>query len=258
MMNMLFNILTHKHMLRSMVIKDLKNKYVDSKLGIIWAVLNPILTMLAINFVFTKVMRTEIKYYPLMVLSVFLPWIFFASSICESATSIKRNSGMLGQFILPRDIIPVSVVLSNFTVFLIGLAIMMPVFIIFNLGILKYLFLVPLIMFLHLIFVLGVSLLFSVVNIYFTDLSHLLNIGLMFLFWMTPIFYPVEMIPKDYQWIIFINPGACYVIIYRSLLYYGSPGSMCIWLLAAGFALISLIAGYTLFTRKESDILKHV
>lgn len=257
-MNRLLKTITHRHTLKNIVIKELKDKYVDSRLGIVWAVLNPILTMLAINFVFTKVMKTDIRYYPLMVLSVFLPWIFFAGSVCEATTSIKRNSGILGQFTIPRDIIPVSVVLSNFVVFLIGLVIVIPVFIIFNPEILRYLFLLPLIIFLHLIFVLGISILFSAVNVYFTDLSHLLNIGFMFLFWMTPIFYPLDMIPKDYQWIIFVNPGACYVIIYRSLLYYGSAGRACMWFLAAGFALASLAAGYTVFAKKESDILKRV
>ena len=257
MKNRLLNIILYRHILKGLIAKDLKDKYVNSRLGIIWAVVNPVLTMLAISFVFTKVMKTDIRHYPLMVLSVFLPWIFFNSSISESTTSIKRNFGMLSQFIFPRDIIPVSVVLSNFTVFLIGFTIMMPVFITFNIEILRYLFLVPLIMFLHLIFILGISILFSVVNIYFTDLSQLLNIGLMFLFWMTPIFYPVAMIPKDYQWIIFVNPGACYVVIYRALLYDGSAGTMCMWLLAASFALISLMAGYVVFTKKESDMLKH-
>jgi ABC-type polysaccharide/polyol phosphate export permease len=252
------NVLTHRHILRSMVVKDLKDKYVDSVLGIIWALINPVLTILAISFVFTKVLKTDISHYPLMVLSGLLPWIFFVGSICESATSMKKNTGMLSQFVFPRDMIPASVVLSNFTIFLLGLAIMLPVFIAFNVTIVKYLFLVPLIMFLHLVFTLGTSILFSVAGIYFKDLPHLLNIVLMFLFWMTPIFYPMEMIPENYRWIVSFNPGACYVIIYRSLLYDGSTGRLYMWCLSAGFALVSLIAGYLLFAKKGSDILKHI
>ena len=93
-----YSTIRHRHVLKGMVIKDLKDKYVDSKLGVIWAFINPILTILAITFVFTKVIRTDIRHYPLMVLSVFLPWVFFSSSISESTTSIKRNAGMLGQF----------------------------------------------------------------------------------------------------------------------------------------------------------------
>jgi ABC-type polysaccharide/polyol phosphate export permease len=113
-------------------------------------------------------------------------------------------------------------------------------------------------MFLHFTFTLGVSILFSIINVYFKDLSYLLNTGVMFLFWMTPIFYPLEMIPKSYHWILFANPGTCYVIIYRSLLYYGSTGGIYMWLSAGAFALISIIIGYPLFIKKEADILKYI
>jgi lipopolysaccharide transport system permease protein len=258
MISIFYSAIGYRHAIKSMVIKDLKDKYVDSRLGALWAVINPILTILAVNFVFTKIMKTDIRYYPVMVLSALLPWIFFSNSISEAATSMRKNSGMLGQFTIPRDLIPLSVVLSNLTVFLLGFFIMMPLFIIVNAGIARYLFLIPLLIFLHMIFTLGVSVLFSVVNIYFKDLSQLLNIGLMFLFWMTPIFYPIGMIPEDYQWIIFANPGACYIVIYRSLLYEGSAGSPHMWFAATAFALIALIAGYSIFVKKEQDILKNI
>lgn len=251
-------IIAQGQIVKSMVVKNLKDKYVGSTLGILWAIINPVLIMFAVTFVFTQIMKTEIKHFPLFILSALLPWFFFINSICESATSMKQNVNMLSQFIIPREIIPLSIALANFVNFLFGFIVMLPVFIIFNPEIIKYLFLLPLIMFLHFSFTLGVSILFSIINVYFKDLPHLLNIGVMFLFWMTPIFYPLEIVPQSYRWIIIANPAAYYVLIYRALLYYASGGEIYMWLLSAGFAFISIITGYILFVKKEAGILKYI
>jgi len=251
-------IIAQRQIIESMTVKNLKDKYIGSTLGISWAIINPILIMFAITFVFTQIMKTGIKNFPLLVLNALLPWFFFINSICESTTSMKQNIGVLSQYNIPREIIPISIVLANFINFLFGFIVMIPIFIIFNMEIIKYLLLLPLIMFLHLIFTLGISILFSIVNVYFKDLSQLLGIGTMFLFWMTPIFYPLEIIPQHYRWIIIANPAACYVIIYRSLLYYASSGNIYMWILAVSFALISIISGYSFFIKKETDILKYI
>lgn len=251
-------IIRQRHIIKSMAIKNLKDKYVGSMLGISWAIINPVLITLVVTFVFAHIMKSEIRHFPLFVLSVLLPWFFFINSICESTNSIRQNLDILNQFVMPKEIIPISVVLANFINFLLGFIIMMPIFIIFNIEITKYLFLIPLIMFLHFIFTLGIAMLFSIVNVYFRDLSQLLNVGVMFLFWATPIFYPLEMLPQNSRWIIIINPATCYVVIYRALLYHASGDGIYMWLLAIGFALISIIGGYTLFIGKEDDILKHI
>ena len=251
-------IIAQRQIIKSMAIKNLKGKYVGSALGISWAIINPVLIMFVVSFVFTMIMKTEIKHFPLLVLSGLLPWFFFISSICESTTSMQQNIDVLSQFIISREIIPISIVLANFVNFLFGLIVIMPIFIIFNTEIIRYLLLLPLIMFLHFSFTLGISILFSIVNVYFRDLSQLLNVGVMFLFWMTPIFYALEMIPQSYRWILLANPGTCYVVIYRSLLYRASGGGIYMWLLAVGFALISIMGGYSLFIKKEADILKYI
>lgn len=256
--NRFANIIAKRQIIRSMVIKNLEDKYVGSTLGISWAIINPVLIMFAVAFVFTQIMKTEIKYFSLFVLSALLPWFFFVNSMCESANSIRQHINMLSQFIIPREIIPISIALANFINFLFGFMVMLPIFVIFNTETIKYLFLLPLIMFLHLSFTLGISMLVSIINVYFKDLSHLLNTGVMFLFWMTPIFYPPEIIPQSYRWIIIANPAACYILIYRALLYNASSGEIYMWLLSFGFALISIISGYILFIKKEAGILKYI
>lgn len=247
-----------RHTLWDMAISQLKAKYAGSILGISWAIITPFLIMLVVNIVFTQMMKTEIKNYPLFLLSALLPWFFFINSISEATTSMEKNSNILSQFTITREIIPISVVLTNFINFLFGFIVILPILIIFKIEIVKYILILPLIMFLHFIFTLGISILFSIINVYFKDLSQLLNVGIMFLFWATPIFYPLEIIPLNYRWIILANPATSYIVIYRSLLYYASFGERFMWLLAVGFAFVSLIIGYTLFIKNERDILKYV
>lgn len=253
-----WKVIEQRHIVRSMVIKNLKDKYVGSFLGIFWAVINPILIMVVITFVFTKIVNSGIKNFPLFVLSGLLPWFFFINSISESVDSIKQNADILKQFIIPREIIPISVVIANFVNFLLGFVVILPIFILFNREISRYLCFLPLIAILHFSFTLGLSMLFSIVNIYIKDLSQLLNVGIMFWFWVTPVFYSLEMVPDNYRWIILINPATCFIVIYRKIIYYGVFCTAYMWLSAFVLALISIVIGYSLFIKKESEILKRI
>lgn len=251
-------IIEQRQIIKSLTVKNLKSKYIGSALGISWAIINPILITLAVAFIFTQVMKSEIKHYPIFVLSGLLPWFFFVNSICEATTSLNQNLDILNRFVIPKEIIPISVVLANFINFLIGFVIMLPVFIVLNTGILKYLLLLPLITLLLFIFTLGVSMLFSIINVYFRDLSQLLNIGVMFLFWLTPVFYSLEIIPQKYHLFILVNPATSYVIIYQSLLYRWSLGNLYMWLFCFFFALVSLACGFILYLKKENEILRYI
>jgi len=259
LINRVKKIISEKQIIKSMTMKNLEERYVGSALGILWAIINPLLIMFAIAFVFNNIMKTEMKNTPLFMLSALLPWFFFANSISEATTSMRSNIGVLSQFVMARETVPLSITFANFINFLFGFIVILPLFIIFNITVVKYLPLLLILMALHFIFTLGICLLFSIVNVYFRDLSQLLNVGLMFFFWVTPVFYSLEMIPEAYRNIIIIaNPMACYAILYRSLLYYGTTGEAYIWLLAAMFALISVISGYILFAKKETEILKYL
>ena len=252
------NIYSYRHTLWSMSVSQLRAKYAGSILGISWAVFTPLLISVAVNFVFTQVMKTEIKAFSLFVLSALLPWFLFSGALSESATTMKQNVGLLKQFTIPKAIIPVSMVVSNFVNFLFGFIVILPVFIICNITIIKYLGLLPLVMLAQLIFIMGVCLFFSALGVYFQDLSQILDILLMMLFWLTPVFYSTQSIPLKWQWLILLNPVTCYIDIYRSLLYGGSHGNLWVWVLCFIFALVSILFGFIFFMWKESEILKYI
>jgi len=241
-----------------MVVLQLKAKYAGARLGILWAVITPIVLAIAINFVFTIVFKVVVQNYTLFVLAGIIPWIFFSSSSMEATNSFINNSSILKQGIFPREIIPIASVISNLLNFFIGFIFLLPVFIIANIqiiGLLPYLVLVVVLQF---IFILGLGLLFSCTNVFIRDLNYLLPFAFMIWFWITPIFYSLEMIDFPYRWICLINPMTYFVISYQSILFDAKVPSASTQLIAVLFSIVSLLTGYLFFLKKEALLLKRV
>lgn len=251
-------IYSHRHTLKDMVIKELKAKYSNSILGISWAIVNPLLIMLVISFVFTVVFKVEMKNFPLFILSGILPWMFFSAAISESVFSIINQAQMLRQFNIPKEILPLSSIFANFLNFLLGWIIILPVFLFFKP---KAIILLPALVFIvitHLIFIAGLGVALSVLNVRFRDIGHLLGVILMFWLWVTPVFYSIDMIPLFFRKIYAFNPMTCYIISYRNILFEGIIPQFHIFAQMLFWAGISLIFGEFLFIRLESSIIKRI
>lgn len=252
------NIYIYRQTLWNMAVKQLKVKYAGSILGISWAILNPLLIMSAIAFVFTAILKIEIKNFPLFALSGILPWFFFSSALTEATPSFLSQQNILHQFNLPREIIPLAAVLSNFLNFLIGWVIILPIFLFFNPKIILLSHFFIIILLLTLFFVSGLSLVLSVANIFFRDINQLLGVFLMFWFWITPVFYSTDMVPLRFSWVCSFNPVAHYIVFYRQVLFEGnSPGFRAV-ITVFFWALISLISGFMIFSRLETKLLKRI
>ncbi|MBN1914020.1 MAG: ABC transporter permease [Candidatus Omnitrophica bacterium] len=251
-------IYSYRHTLWDMAVKQLKAKYIGSILGIFWAVINPLLMMSAISFVFTAVFKIQIKNFPLFALAGIFPWMFFSSALSEATFSILGQQSILRQFNLPREIIPLSSILANFFNFLIGWIIIYPLFLFFNPKIIVMLPLLIIALLLNFFFVCGLGLLFSVLNVFWRDIGQLLGILLIFWFWVTPIFYSLDMIPLKFRWVCNFNPLTAYIVYYREVIFTGSPPSLSMFLAIFFWALVSLIIGLSVFSSLESKLLKEV
>jgi lipopolysaccharide transport system permease protein len=242
----------------SMAVKQLKAKYAGSVLGIFWVLINPVLMMLAITFVFTVVLKTEIENFALFALSGILPWMFFSGALSEATPSLTAQKSILHQFSLPKEIIPLSIALSYLMNFTISWVIVYPVFLLHNFGIITMAVLLPVIFILTYIFTSGMSLLFSVVNVIFRDLEHLIGTLLMFWFWVTPIFYSIEMIPSKFQWIFNLNPMSSFIIFYRDIIFYSRVPELTTFLGVIIWAFSSLCVGLFVSIWLESRALKRI
>ncbi|MFH1790402.1 MAG: ABC transporter permease [Candidatus Omnitrophota bacterium] len=241
-----------------MALLQFKGRYAGSKLGIWWAIIIPLILAAAIGFIFTEVMNTDVPFFTVFALAGIIPWFFFANGITDATASFGEKSAILKQGIFPREIIPLSSVLCDFTSFLIGFLCLLPVFLVFKFGILRQTAYAVFLIMAQLFFVAGSGMIFSTINVFIKDSRHFLSGILMIWFWVTPVFYSTEMIPPAYRWICLINPVSCYVEAYRKILYYACPLSL---YEIAGITLISaaaFLAGYAVYLRNESELLKRI
>lgn len=246
----------YRHTLWDMSVKQLKAKYSSSILGISWAIINPFLIMLAITFVFNIIFKIEIEKFPLFVLSGIFPWLFFSNAISEATFSILNQQNILRQFNLPREILPLSSILTNFLNFLIGWVIIYPLFFLFQPSMILLLPLFTIVLLLNLLFVCGLGLMLSILNVFFRDIGHLLGVLLMFWFWVTPVFYSVDMIPTRFRWVCCFNPMTPYIVYYREVVFRGTLPNFPTFIGVFLWAVFSLSLGLLVFSRLESKVLK--
>jgi ABC-2 type transport system permease protein len=244
--------------LKNLVLRNLKIRYKGSVLGFAWGFLNPFLSMLVLYVVFSQIVRIQIQQYPLFLLTGLFPWVSFSNSLTEATRSIIDNANLVKKIYFPRDILPISYVLSNFINLLFGLMVLLFVLVIFRAPSLRFLYFLPIIIIIHLIFTVGLALLVSCGNVYIRDISHILNVALMFWFYLTPVFYPVSMVPPKFHTVYMLNPMVSIISMYRNILFEGNlPSGMNIIIMLL-VAMGMLVFGLFVFKRYASSFAKEV
>ena len=202
-----------------MTAKELKVRYKSSFLGYIWSVANPLLFAMIYYFIFKVIMRVNIPDYTLFIITALFPWQWFSSSLSNSLFSFLSNAKIIKKTIFPRSVIPLSNVIMEGIHFLCTLPVIMVFMLIYH----RqpdwiWLWGVPLLMNAQIILSFGFSLLFSSINLFFRDMERFVTLGLMLMFYCTPILYASDMIPERFQWVINYNPVSELILSWRNLL----------------------------------------
>lgn len=231
--------------------KELRARYKNTVFGFIWLVANPLLQMLVIGFVFTFVMKETSPYYYYYLFIGLLVWNFFSTSLSKAAPSIVFERSLIKKSIFPREIIPLSIVLSNFIHLLIAfLLLLVPILLLGTFSFLR----IPHLLFAFVslsVFTIGMCLLVSAMNVRFRDVNFFVQAGLILWFYATPIIYSFSLIPRELLWLWRFNPLTSVLqLLQYALLDYPPPGYA---MLASNFtaAIIMLLLGIYIF-RKES------
>ncbi|MEG6567636.1 ABC transporter permease [Thermoanaerobacterium saccharolyticum] len=220
-MTTLRELYEYREMLFSMVKKDLRTRYRGSFLGFLWTFINPLLQLVVYSIVFSTIMRMNIYNFAMFLFVALLPWIFFSTSITQSATIVMANSNLVKKIYFPRIILPISVALTGFINMLFGFIIVFIVLIIFKIHLSLSIVLLPIVMINEFLFVMGLNIIFSALNVFFRDLEHILGIVTMAWFYLTPIVFPINLVPERYFKLFFLNPMTSIILPYRDILYYG-------------------------------------
>ncbi|MCJ7472754.1 MAG: ABC transporter permease [Actinobacteria bacterium] len=238
--------------------KELKVKYRGSALGFFWSLLNPILTMLVYSFVFSIVLRGGVKEFAIFLICALLPFNFLQNSVNQGSGSIISNSNLVNKIYFPREILPLSIVFSNLINFFLELVALFVVLAFMGYKFYLFLYILPVLIFIQIFLVVGMTLLVSALNVFFRDLQHLISIVMMVWFFGTPIIYPLSMVPERFQpYIKFINPMTIYSAYYRNIFYYtkypdgaGFPSAL-ETMTAVGITFLIFFIGYFVFKKLE-------
>jgi lipopolysaccharide transport system permease protein len=244
-------IFKYKELISNLVVRDLKVRYKRSILGIFWALLEPLILMLLFTVVFSILLRIQIEKYPVFVLCGILPWSFFSTSLNYSTGSIAENASLIKKIYFPREIIPLTVIFSRLVNFLVSLFFLFIFLIAFKIKLTYCLAYLPLIVSVQLIFILGLSLFFSSLNTFYHDVGFILQFILFGWFYITPIFYPVTMVPVRYLFLYLLNPMATIVHSYRNILFYGKPPDFDYLLISLTISFFCFLIGIYVFRRTE-------
>lgn len=239
-------------------VRQFKLGFAGLKFGLWWAFITPALLALSINFVFTQVLKMNMPNYTLFVISGIMPWFFLINSLQEASVCFSANLPILKQSVFPREFIPISVVIANLANFLLGFILFVPFFLMVKPAVLKVLIFIPLVVLSQGLFVLGMGLFLSSLNIFFRDLSRVLSIGFMVWFWVTPVFYSLDMLDTHYRWLCIINPATHYIIVYQNILFNGKLPPLAFLFSAPILSVISLTGGLYFFIKKEPSMLKKI
>ena len=214
----------YRELLSVLTMRDIKVRYKQTVLGAAWAVIRPFLTMVIFSVVFGQLakMPSDGYPYPVFVYAALLPWTFFAGAISTSGQSLIGSSNLVSKVYFPRLIIPLSSVGAGLIDLLISTGILLLLMLWYGVGWTWHLLAVPLLLLAVVFAALGVGTLLSALTVSYRDFTHLTPFLVQIWMYVTPVIFPVTLVPERWQWLLYLNPMTGLVEGFRSA-FLGKP-----------------------------------
>ena len=214
----------YRELLSVLTMRDIKVRYKQTVLGAGWAIIRPVLTMVIFSVVFGQLakMPSDGYPYPVFVYAALLPWTFFAAAISTSGQSLIGSSNLVSKVYFPRLIIPLSSVGAGLIDLLISTGILLLLMFWYGVGWTWHLLAVPLLLMAVVFAALGVGTLLSALTVSYRDFTHLTPFLVQIWMYVTPVIFPVTLVPERWQWLLYLNPMTGLVEGFRSA-FLGKP-----------------------------------
>lgn len=280
MLELVRSLKKNRRLLTDLVGRDLRARYVGSSMGFFWSVVFPLLNLAVYMFVFGFVLTSRWRpeqstaEVALLMLSGIVVWQSFAETISRTTNTLVENQNLIQKVVFPSEVLPVYLVSSSLINMLIGLAITLLAVAWFawisppppvevpegvtalahprTLGFSYTLVCLPLLVVLQAVFTLGYGYFLATLNLFVRDVYHLIGVGITVWMFMTPIFYPPELVVKaGFEWVLWVNPMYWLIDSYRLVVVYGQWPKPPVLAAFASVALVLFALGSTFFLRQK-------
>lgn len=245
---------SRRDLLWHMTVRHLRGQYKQSILGYAWAVVNPLSQMVIMSFVFATIMRFGSDGETPFALFLFvglLPWIFFSQALSAATDSVIGASSLVTKVYFPREVLPTAAVFTKIVDLGFGLMILAGIMLYYGHPPESTSVWLPVLFFIHLLFTLGLSYPLAALNLFFHDVRFLVGVTLTLWFYLTPVIYPLSIVPDKYAFIYDLNPNALFIDAYRRVILYGQIPSLEKTLVGLGVSVLTFLVGYYLFKKME-------
>lgn len=252
------NFLQYRFLLSELVKKGIKLKYRRSYLGIVWSMLEPLLTMIVLTIVFGTLYGNTDRTFPVYILTGRLLYSFFSQATKAALKSIRQNSAMIKKVYVPKYIYPLSSVLYNYVIFLISLIVLAIVAVVQGIQPTIYMLQIPIALILVLLLSYGCGMILATIGVFFRDMEYLWSVALMIIMYTCAIFYyPSRLLKSGFAWILKFNPLYCIISIFRSAMF-GEMMNMHYFAYALIFSLVAIVVGMICFKKKQDDFILYI
>lgn len=247
-----------RFLLFELIKKGIKLKYRRSILGILWSLLEPILTTIVLTIVFGTLFGNDSPTFPLYILCGRLVYSMFSKGTKAASKSVQANSSMIKKVYVPKYLYPLSSVLFNYIIFLISLVVLIPLSLYCRVSLTWHFFEIIIPLFFLFVMTLGVGLVLATINVFFRDIEYMWDVALMLIMYSSAIFYdPSRLLDSGYGWILRLNPLYGIIEGFRNAML-GEAMAVETMCYVAIVSTLSLVIGAIVFYYKQDEFILHI
>ncbi len=249
------NFLKFKPLLGELVARDVKIKYRRSVLGVLWTLLNPLGMMIVLSVVFSNLFKFDVENFPLYILSGQVIFNFFSDATTSAMSSIVSSSALIKKVYVPKYLFVLSNVFSSFINLMASFTALILVMIATRAELHWTVLLVPIPLLLIVLFSLGIGLILAAITVKFRDIMHLYSVFITALMYLTPVIYPMSILPEWLMKVVMINPITNILVMFRNVMLYNNFFGWKSLLIATIETVFILLVGLRVFYKNQDKFI---
>jgi len=254
MLQHLKKLYEYRELLFNWALRELKVRYKQTLLGAAWAIIQPFIMMVVFTIVFSKFGKIPSEKgvpYPIFSYCALLPWTFFSNSLSFATQSIISNSNLVRKIYFPREIFPLAAITACLVDFGVASTIFVGMMVYYHISVSSTIVFLPMILLLQIIFTATVALVTSAVTVFYRDIRFVVPLGVRIWMYLTPVIYPLSMVPEKYRTLVMLNPMAGIIDGYRKIILMGQLPDFSSLAYTAAISLVLFLVSYAWFKRAE-------